>query len=101
MLTVFKDRSAKERGASEERALTELLATRELRNYPLSRHCEIGPFVVDCLFPEHALVVELAPAEARVKFLTEMGYSVLAIDARELTRHPRRVLGRLLAALEE
>lgn len=96
---VFKDRSAKERVASEEQALAELLAARELREFPLSRHCEIGPFVVAYLFAEQALVVELAPAAARLKFLTEMGYAVLAVDPTELVRHPRRVLARLHAAL--
>ncbi|MFC4310374.1 DUF559 domain-containing protein [Steroidobacter flavus] len=88
----FKDRS-------EAHALAELLAARELREYPLTRHCEIGPFVVEYLFAEQALVVELQPSDTRLKFLTEMGYDVLAVDPRELVRHPRRVLGRLRAAL--
>ena len=97
----FKDRSAKERMASEAQALAELLAARELREFPLTRHCEIGPFVVEYLFAERALVIELAPADARVKFLTGMGYDVLAIDPHELLRHPRRVLSRLRLALRK
>lgn len=96
----FKDQSAKDRLASESQALAELLAARELREFPLTRHCEIGPFVVEYLFAEQALVVELAPSDARLKFLTDMGYDVLAVDSRELIRHPRRVLGRLRAALQ-
>jgi very-short-patch-repair endonuclease len=96
----FKDRSAKERIARESQALAELLAARELREFPRTRQCEIGPFMVECLFVEQALIVELAPSDARLKFLTDMGYRVLAIDPRELTRHPRRVLGRLRAALK-
>lgn len=96
----FKDRSAKERIARESRALAELLAARELREFPHIRQHEIGPFVVECLFAEQGLIVELAPSDARLKFLTAMGYSVLAVDCRELTRHPRRVLRRLLAALK-
>lgn len=92
--------TAKERIARESQALAELLAARELREFPLTRQCEIGPFVVECLFAEQALVVELAPSDARLKFLTGMGYDVLAIDPRELTRHPRRVLRRLRAALK-
>lgn len=91
----FKDRSA-----SEAQVLAELLATRELREFPLTRHCEIGPYVVEYLFAEQSLVVELAPSDARLKFLTDMGYDVLAIDRRELARHPRRVLGRLRKALK-
>nr|WP_298717543.1 DUF559 domain-containing protein [uncultured Steroidobacter sp.] len=95
-----KDRSAKERMASDAQALAELLAARELREFPLTRQCEIGPFLVEHLFAEQGLIVELAPAEARLRFLTAMGYRVLALDPRELARHPRRVLGRLRAALE-
>jgi very-short-patch-repair endonuclease len=90
---------AKDRIARESHALAELLAARELREFPVTRQCEIGPFVVECLFAEHALVVELAPSGARQKFLTAMGYQVLAVDPRELTRHPRRTLMRLRAAL--
>lgn len=96
----FKDRSAKERIASEAQALAELLAARELREFPLTRQCEIGPFVVECLFAEQALIVELAPSTARQKFLTDMGYCVLAINPRELAHHRRRVLRRLCAALK-
>jgi very-short-patch-repair endonuclease len=90
----FKDRS-------EPRTLAELLAAHELREFPLTRHCEIGPFVVEYLFAERALVVELAPTDARVKFLTGMGYEVMAVDPNELRRHPRRVLGRLCSALKD
>ncbi|WP_116807512.1 DUF559 domain-containing protein [Steroidobacter cummioxidans] len=105
MLTkTFKDRrikaSAKERMASDAQALAELLAARELREFPLTRQCEIGPFVVEQLFAAQALIVELAPSEARRRFLTGMGYRVLAIDPRELARHPRRVLRRVSAALK-
>ena len=113
MLTgVFKDRSAKERVATEEQALVELLATRELRPFRLSRHCEIGPFVVEFLFPEQSLIVELLPPRAladdspaarrqaaRAKFLCEMGYVVLAIDPQELASRPQRVQARLLKQL--
>lgn len=102
MLTgVFKDRSARERVATEEQALAELLASRELRSFTLSRHCEIGPFVVEHLFPKQSLIVELArdSTAARVKFFNDMGYVVLSLDPRELVRHPRRALARLQAAL--
>jgi very-short-patch-repair endonuclease len=92
--------TAKERIARESQALAELLAARELRGFPLTRHFEIGPFVVECLFAEQALVVELAPSAARQKFLTDMGYRVLPLDPRELIHHPRRALKRLCAALK-
>lgn len=92
--------TAKERMARESHALAELLAARELREFPLIRQYEIGPFVVEALFAEQALVVELAPSEPRVKFLTDMGYRVLAIDSSELIRHPRRILRRLHGELK-
>lgn len=128
---VFKDRSAKERiarpqsrpqsrdasrDAVVEHALTELLSSRELRGHALSRNCEIGPFLIEYLFPERSLivelVVELAPGvltstdlppsryEARLKFLNDMGYVILGIAPQELLRQPQRVLARLRAALE-
>lgn len=112
---VFKDRSAKERPAREasrdlavaEQALAELLGSRELRGYTLSRSCELGPFLVDYLFIERSLIVELAPAsplsardEARIKFLNDMGYVVWGVSPRELLRNPQRVLARLRTALE-
>lgn len=111
MLTgVFKDRSAKDRVASEEQALADLLGARELRGFTLTRQCEIGPFVVEYLFTERSLIVELAGSladesaaarrrAARLKFFNDMGYVVIAIDPHELTRHPRRALARLRAAL--
>jgi very-short-patch-repair endonuclease len=119
MLTgVFKDRSAKdrvarERAANEEQALAELLAARELRGFALSRQCEIGPFVVEYLFAEQSLIVELAsaaPAEdspavrrraERLKFFNDMGYDVLCIAPAELMRQPQRALARLLAVLRK
>lgn len=108
---IFKDRAAKERAAGEAQALAELLTARQLRHFPLSRHCEIGPFVVEYLFAECALVVELgvspcddlALAERRAgrhKFLTDMGYTVLVLDCSEVLRQPRRALARVRAALE-
>ena len=114
---VFKDRSAKERAAREasrnlavaEQALAELLASRELRAHTLSRHCELGPFLIDYLFVERSLIVELVPdvpssptsrQEARAKFLNDLGYVVWTISPRELLRHPERVLARLRLALE-
>jgi len=105
MLTgVFKDRSrdrgARQRASTEEQALAELLATRALRGFSVTRHCEIGPFVAEYLFPEHSLIVELAPSHpARRKFFNDMGYEVLTLEPRELKRHPRRALSRLHAAL--
>jgi len=107
---VFKDRSTKERAA--EQALAELLAARELRGYTLSRNCELGPFLIDYLFIERSLIVELTPPahaagspltaryDARIKFLNTMGYVVWGVSPQELLRHPERVLARLRTALE-
>lgn len=110
---LFKDR--RERPAREasrdlavaEQALAELLGSRELRGYKLSRSCELGPFHIDYLFIERSLIVELAPAspsiareEARIKFLNDMGYVVWGVSPRDLLRHPQRVLARLHTALK-
>jgi very-short-patch-repair endonuclease len=103
-------RGAKERVATEEQALIELLASRELRDFAQARNVEIGPFVVDHLFPEQSLIVELVPASwqalraseqsaARLKFLNDMGYAVYAIAAHEL-RQPQQLRARLLAVLK-
>lgn len=109
VIGVFKDRSTKERVATEAQALIELLASRELRGFAQARNVEIGPFVVDHLFPEQSLIVELVPASeplpaseqnsARLKFLNGMGYAVCAIAAHEL-RQPQRLRTRLLAVLK-
>ena len=113
---VFKDRSARIARESSrdlavaEQALAELLGSRELRGYTLSRHCELGPFLVDYLFIERSLIVELAPEvgpspitarhAARLKFFNDMGYVVWGVSPRELLRHPDRVLARLRTTLE-
>lgn len=120
---VFKDRSAKERSgrppshdgsrdAAAEQALADLLSSRELRAYALSRNREVGPFSIEYLFPERSLIVELTPTllaaeplpgsrqEARRKFLNDMGYRVLGISCQELLRQPQRVLAKLRMALE-
>jgi very-short-patch-repair endonuclease len=121
---VFKDRSTKERAikgrvsnkewprdllAAAEQALADLLASRELRTHALSRQCEIGPFLVDYVFPQRSLIVELLPAaelqagsryRSRTKFLTDMGYVVHGVSPHELLRQPQRVLEKLRALLE-
>lgn len=118
---VFKDRSAKERVAREaprdlaaaaEQALAELLSARELRAHALSRQCELGPFLVDYVFPERSLIVELLPTapaadpkaqsrfEARSQFLGHLGYVVHGISPQEILRQPQRVLAKLCVALE-
>jgi very-short-patch-repair endonuclease len=114
----LKDRAAKERVAKDaprdliaaEQALAELLASRELRGHALSRGCELGPYLIDYLFNERSLIVELAVpmhepslvarSAARTKFLGDMGYVVCSISPREILQHPRSVLTRLRALLE-
>ena len=120
MLTgVFKERGAKDRAASEpsrdgaaDQALADLLSARELRNHVLVRQREIGPFLIDHLFAERAVIVDLAPSsvdadtavarryEARLKFLNGMGYTVFSVAPKELLCRPQRVLARLRAVLE-
>lgn len=119
---VFKDRSGKRVGngratrewprdllAAAEQALAELLASRALRTHALSRQCEVGPFLIDYVFPRRSLIVELLPGaelqsdpryQARCRFLNDMGYVIYGVSPHEVVRQPQRVLAKLCAALE-
>jgi very-short-patch-repair endonuclease len=76
------------------------------------RNAEIGPWEVDCLWPEQRLVVELdggqhtRPAQAardddRDLYLRRHGYTVRRYGDRQLTQHPEAVIEDLLAAFAE
>lgn len=90
-----------------DQALAELLQSRSLRAHPLSRNCEIGPFVVDYVFSEASLIVELQACphrpdrhgRARTAFLGDMGYRIVRVPRQEVLSHPQRALARIQAAL--
>jgi very-short-patch-repair endonuclease len=86
--------------------LRQLLQSRSLYPHRFRARCELGPFVLAHVCHERSLVVELVAQaeprerqEQRAAFLAELGYTVLRVDPRELSRHPRRVLRRVRAAL--
>lgn len=102
---VFKERaSAPATKFAAHDALARILRSRRLHAHAFTRRAEIGPFVVDYVCREQALVVELlspntvAKQQARVALLMELGYRVLQITTRELA-HPERVLATIEAAL--
>jgi very-short-patch-repair endonuclease len=95
-------------GCGAEQVLWRLLRSRRLARYRFRRRCVIGPFIVDFVCPEHALVILLdrehrafaAPEDsARVVLLERMGYRVLRIWRRELVARPREVLTEIEGAL--
>ncbi len=112
MLTgAFKDRAQLQKEAAQraqqraEQRLLQLMTSRAFAAGP-PRQCEIGPFIVDYVFQQQALIVELEPAprdatraQARAAFLREMGYSVLVLSRRELLTRPHRALQQIRAAL--
>ena len=94
--------------ATAEHALAELLKSRPFRGHRVSRHCAIGPYVVDYVYSERALVVELQegdPQEAdsrlavRHAFLAAMGYTVICIPHKDVLRRPLVVREQIRAAL--
>jgi very-short-patch-repair endonuclease len=95
----------RERAAhSSEEALTQLLRARSLRSYHFANQCEIGPFVVDHVCAEHALIVDLTrpatQAQARAKFLESLGYRIVTVSRRELYHRPDAILLKLRRLLQ-
>lgn len=80
-------------------ALAQLLNSRSLRQHRFVSDCEIGPFIVDHLCPEQALVIDLTrpprEAEARTRFLESLGYRIVIVSRRDLFNRPEAVLLRL------
>jgi very-short-patch-repair endonuclease len=110
MLTgVFRDRTRLQRLATQpaHQTLHQLIQSRELLPHRVARHCEIGPFVVDYVFKERSLIVELEPpepaalprAQARAALLTGFGYRVLLLSRREVRLRPGEALKQIKAAL--
>ena len=91
-----------------EHALAEVLSSRSLRDHRVVRQCAIGPYVLDYVYCEKALVVELqahgreadrAREAVRHAFLAAMGYTVLAVSPADVLQRPASILERVRAAL--
>ncbi|HMN44554.1 MAG TPA: DUF559 domain-containing protein [Povalibacter sp.] len=89
---------------STDDALSQLLRSRSLRHCRFVSDCEIGPFIVDHLCPEQALVIDLTrppgETEARARFLESLGYRVVTVSRRDLFHRPEAVLLRLRRLLQ-
>lgn len=87
-----------------DEVLARLLGARSLHPHRFVRDCEIGPFVVDHVCREQALVIDLSrthrEAETRRKFLESLGYRVLNVSRRDLYQSPDGVLGRVRRLLQ-
>ena len=109
-LRLLTDRVRQARRQNAENRLSWLLRSRRLRPYCFKRHPTVGPFVVDYLCVEEALIIELvgdqhagaSPLEAqRTLFLESLGFKVLRIWDSEVLSDPRSVLAKTLAALRD
>lgn len=107
-LGLLRDRVRQARRQNAEQRLAELLRHRSLRGCQFRRHHPVGPFVVDYLCVEHALIVELTddqhaiglPADASRRTLLEsLGFTVLRLWDSEVRSDPKTVLARIVAAL--
>lgn len=107
---VFKDRSHARLGPARtpDQVLKRLLQARSLRPHRFLRRASIGPFVVDYVCPEKALVIELMnehrafmaqDANDRTVMLERFGYRVLRFWRKEVLDSPELVLRQILAAL--
>jgi very-short-patch-repair endonuclease len=107
-LQLLTDRAQRLRRDNAEHRLSWLLRSRRLKGHRFRRQHTIGPFVVDFICIEHALVIELVgaqhvlgvPADNRRKeFLESLGYQVVRIWDSEVLSDPRTVLKKVLASL--
>lgn len=107
---VFNARSERLAGGARtiDRALRQILESRRLRAYRFNRRTTIGPFIVDAVCPERALVIQIdrehpafraSEANARIVLLERMGYRVMRVWSQDLLRRPQKVADAVLAAL--
>lgn len=107
---VFRDRSHARLGPARtaEQVLKRLLQGRSVRPHRFLRRAVIGPFVVDYVCPEKALVIELMnehraflsqDAGDRTLMLEQFGYCVLRFWCNDVTNNPDLVLRQILHAL--
>lgn len=104
---VFRDRTRSIPHRSAAETLAHLLRAKSLRPHRFLRGCEVGPFVVEHVCHECALIVELrkslaeeARQQARIAFLKELGYTVLQVSRHSVAAHPDKVLAQVREALQ-
>lgn len=109
---VFKDRTRSRLGRprTPELVLGKLLQSRSLAPAIFQSRATLGPFVVDYVCFDRALVVELDDAtrsspggsrmDARARFLNQLGYRVLRFRRAEVLDQPAQVIAEVRAALQ-
>ena len=106
-LQLLTDRARHIRRHNAELRLSGLLRSRPLRNYRFRRQHVIGPYIVDYICIEHALIIELVhhqhalglPADSQRKFFLEsLGFRVLRLWDSEVLSDPRAALRRIVDA---
>jgi very-short-patch-repair endonuclease len=107
-LQLLTDRARYIRRQNAELRLSGLLRSRPLKGYRFRRQHVVGPFIVDFICIEQALIIELAnhqhalglPADTQRKFFLEsLGYRVLRLWDSEVLSDPRTALRRIVEAL--
>jgi very-short-patch-repair endonuclease len=107
-LRLLRDRVRQARRHNAEQRLASLLRHRRLRGYAFSRQHAVGPFVVDWLCIEQALIIELTDDQhalglpvdrERQAFLESLGFTVLRFWDSEVLSDPRAILTKLVGAL--
>ena len=107
-LQLLTDRARHIRRHNAELRLSGLLRSRPLKGYRFRRQHVIGPFIVDFICIEQALIIELVnqqhalglPADLQRKFFLEsLGYRVLRLWDSEVLSDPRTALRRIVEAL--
>jgi very-short-patch-repair endonuclease len=107
-LQLLTDRARHVRRHNAELRLSGLLRSRPLKQHRFRRQHVIGPFIVDFICIEHALILELVshqhalglPADSQRKlFLESLGFRVLRLWDSEVLSDPRTALRRIVEAL--
>jgi very-short-patch-repair endonuclease len=107
-IQLLTDRARRLRRDNAEHRLSWLLRSRRLRGHRFRRQHTVGPFVVDFICIEQALIIELVGAQhtlglpadnQRKQFLESLGYQVVRIWDSEVLSDPRAVLKKVLSCL--
>ncbi|HEU4531650.1 MAG TPA: DUF559 domain-containing protein [Steroidobacteraceae bacterium] len=108
-LRLLTDRVRRSRRQNAEHRLCGLMRSRRLRRFQFRRHYTVGPFIVDFICVEEALIVELMSDQhamgqktdaQRKLFLQSLGFRVLRLWDSEVLSDPRAVLAKLLEGIE-
>jgi len=107
-LQLLTDRARHARRHNAELRLSGLLRARQLKSYRFRPQHVIGPFIVDYICLEEALIIELVshqhalglPADTQRKsFLESLGFRVLRLWDSEVLSDPRTAMRRILDAM--